>query len=305
MQDHVGEPGGVGRGLKGLDTESLRAIIQHNPDGILFTSPQGTILAANPAACTILRATEEEIIRRRGRGSFLDEHDPRWKAAAEALEVTGQCRAELPMIRADGALFMAHVSSCAFTSIHGAPRACLIFRDISETVALEYAQEHLVEDLEELVALDDLTAVRNRRGFALAGGDLLRVADRIGAVVHALFIDVNGLKHLNDEQGHDAGDSALVLVADVLRQTARSSDFVGRLGGDEFGVLLLGSGEHGAKTFIKRVETLLDERSRGEVTVSIGVAIRAPGSDLDLRELLRRADMRMYEARSLKREDAV
>lgn len=296
----MGGPQRAAPGLKGLDVESLEAVVAHNPEGILLTDGQGAILAANPAACAILGATEEEICRR-GTEGFLDRRDPHWRSVLKARAMTGRFRAELPMMRADGSSFVALIASNTFVLSGGRSRECVSFRDISDRAAFEQAQDQLVEELEELSGQDELTGLLNRRGFTVAGRQLLRVADRLGAVIHALFIDVDGLKRINDEQGHDAGDSALALVADVLRQTARSSDVIGRLGGDEFGVVLLGSGARGTETFIRRTADLLADRSHGAVTLSIGTADRPPGSGLDLRELLKMADMRMYEGRRLRR----
>src|SRR5205085_5407585 len=106
-----------------------------------------------------------------------------------------------------------------------------LLHDISERRRVE-------EELWELALVDDLTGLHNRRAFILLGEQAIKEAGRAGRPVIGLFVDVDGLKLINDTHGHAAGDHALRLVADALRATCRDSDIVGRLGGDEFAILL-------------------------------------------------------------------
>jgi PAS domain S-box-containing protein len=99
-------------------------------DAVLFAEPDGTILAANPAACDLLRMTEDEI-RGRGRQGIADPDDSRWQAAMAARAKDGTVRAELKMRRGDGTRFVADLSSTILTAAAGNPRICTIFRDIS------------------------------------------------------------------------------------------------------------------------------------------------------------------------------
>ncbi len=95
---------------------------------------------------------------------------------------------------------------------------------------------------EQEAVRDTLTGLANRRGLDLLGVPLLEGARRRGYVVHCLFVDVDGLKQVNDAGGHSAGDALLVAVADALRSVTRSSDVVVRWAGDEFCVVGLGTG---------------------------------------------------------------
>lgn len=102
---------------------------------------------------------------------------------------------------------------------------------------LEAARKRVVY-LEELADQDALVPVRNRRAFVRELSRMMGYVERYGTPHSILFFDINGMKAINDRYGHAAGDAALTHVARVLIDQVRESDLVGRLGGDEFGVLL-------------------------------------------------------------------
>jgi PAS domain S-box-containing protein len=110
---------------------SYAAVFEHSLDGILLTVPDGRTLAANPAACAILGATEEEICRL-GRPGVTDPNDPHWEVALEERRRTGSARAVLSMLRADGTAFAAELAMTSFVTSDGEPRGCVIFRDVTE-----------------------------------------------------------------------------------------------------------------------------------------------------------------------------
>ena len=150
----------------------------------------------------------------------------------------------------------------------------------------------------EVVALrDELTGLYNRRGwFVLAEHELER-ARRQGTRRVLLFVDLDGLKQVNDALGHREGDRAIADAARVLTATSRSSDVVGRLGGDEF-VLLLGEDgqSDGAR---RRLLDALAEHNAGsgagfELRLSVGAEVWFPDQACSLDELVRRADAEMY-----------
>lgn len=103
---------------------------------------------------------------------------------------------------------------------------------------LAEAQERM-GDLEKLADHDSLLDVYNRRAFARELERALAMMDRYAMQASLIFIDLNDLKKINDSMGHGAGDAALAHVAHVLTAHVRQTDAVGRLGGDEFGVLLM------------------------------------------------------------------
>ncbi|MFC5929734.1 EAL domain-containing protein [Cryobacterium melibiosiphilum] len=162
------------------------------------------------------------------------------------------------------------------------------------TVPLAYRQQIA----RRLARTDDLTGLLNRRAFrADAAGRL--VADRPHAL---LVLDLDRFKELNDSLGHEAGDHLLTAVGTQISTQLRSGDLVGRLGGDEFGILLAGASRERAIATAERLrhvvaEPMLLEGITLQTNVSIGIALY-PEQGSDLNQLMRKADMAMYRSKA-------
>ena len=162
---------------------------------------------------------------------------------------------------------------------------------------------HLIElqdELRRLATIDPLTGLANRRGFFALGEHMLLVAARTRCEVALLFIDTDGLKRVNDQQGHAAGDALLIEVADVIRETIRSSDVAGRIGGDEFCVLLVGDPTLDAERVVGRLRDGASAHNARpgrsySVSMSIGLTVLPAGRSVTLEELIDAADEGMYE----------
>ena len=102
---------------------------------------------------------------------------------------------------------------------------------------LQVAQTRL-KSLEQTADQDTLAPIANRRAFVRELSRMMSYAERYGAPASVLYFDVDGLKDINDTHGHAAGDAALLHVARILADNVRDTDTVGRLGGDEFGMIL-------------------------------------------------------------------
>jgi diguanylate cyclase (GGDEF)-like protein len=164
----------------------------------------------------------------------------------------------------------------------------------------------LQEELRQLATVDDLTGLANRRGFFALGEHQLLVAARTRAAVALLFVDVDGLKKVNDELGHSMGDLLLKEAAEVLRETIRESDLAGRIGGDEFCVLLIGDPDLDAARAVERVRATTAAHNvrpgrNFPVSLSIGLSAIPPGRSVTLEELIDAADEGMYEDKRGKR----
>ncbi len=151
----------------------------------------------------------------------------------------------------------------------------------------------------EISRTDALTGLHNRRGFCdLAEQELGRAA-RAGGELSAVYLDVDGFKAVNDEQGHPAGDRLLVDIARTLRGALRPYDLVARVGGDEFVAFLTGAGSAAGTAVAHRVACELDamcEREGWPVQFSLGVAtFLCPPPDVD--DVLSAADVLMYAAK--------
>jgi diguanylate cyclase (GGDEF)-like protein len=162
------------------------------------------------------------------------------------------------------------------------------------------------ERIENLAQVDALTGLFNQRMFDEVWQREHAKHVGEGGVYAVLMIDVDKLNEINDEFGHEAGNSVLTLVAQCLQRSIRNSDHAARYGGDEFAVLLPGAAAEVAEAVVKRVrhnvyKTTLDLRSRMiRCTVSIGVA-NYPKDGREIRELLSTADRLMYRDKELRR----
>lgn len=155
-----------------------------------------------------------------------------------------------------------------------------------------------VDQLDQLAHQDVLIGLPNRRGFMRQLEQLIARIDRYGDTAAMLFIDVDGLKLINDSCGHKAGDEALTFVADLLVRGVRSSDFVARIGGDEFAILLEHADEASAAETASRLVSQIAgcefcyEGTCLPLSVAIGFSLIAKGDTSD--EVIERADLAMY-----------
>jgi diguanylate cyclase len=170
-------------------------------------------------------------------------------------------------------------------------------RDVSERKAME-------EELQRLALVDELTGLRNRRGFLAVAEPLIQVAERNRRDMALVYIDVDNMKQINDRCGHGGGDKALVQVADVLRGTFRESDIIARLGGDEFCVLLPDN-DPVATVLIDRLEKRLRVPSADEsapvISLSVGVATYRWEEPCPIEALIDQADAAMYQMKNERR----
>jgi diguanylate cyclase (GGDEF)-like protein len=151
--------------------------------------------------------------------------------------------------------------------------------------------------------IDPLTGVLNRRGFTEAAERELDRARRYSRGLALAFIDVRGLKAVNDSEGHLAGDDLLRRAAGLLRDSARAHDVVGRLGGDELGLLLAEQSPDGAESVVQRIrDGVPAQRERAglqsEWDLTIGTAT-FPEDGETFEDLLDTADRRLYEQRGI------
>jgi diguanylate cyclase (GGDEF)-like protein len=150
--------------------------------------------------------------------------------------------------------------------------------------------------------IDPLTGIWNRRGFIVENDRLTQSMGSKTTKAAVLFLDLDNFKTVNDRYGHAVGDQVLQILAATTKSVIRSSDFVGRLGGEEFAVVLHGAPRDSAVTIAERIRLAFSEHAEvidGEyvaATVSIGLVLHE-GPILDLSELLWKADQALYRAK--------
>lgn len=189
---------------------------------------------------------------------------------------------------------------------------CLIFFNIvisnemkAELKQFKILQEEVVtleksnQELQTLIMEDELTGLRNRRGFfALAEQQIIK-ANQGKKEIITLFIDIDGMKWINDKHGHREGDHALKTAAMILRDIFKEPDVVARIGGDEFAVLSFKLSAHNMERLIdllhKKLKEFNDKNSKGyQLAMSVGIAVYQDNCS-SVEEMLNTADESMYE----------
>lgn len=158
----------------------------------------------------------------------------------------------------------------------------------------------------QLVTMDELTLLSNRRGFMAVGQHSLNLCARLDRPASMLFFDLDDFKVINDRFGHAEGDRALASFAALLMRTFRDSDVVGRLGGDEFVVLITNCTAADSRLTLVRLEAKVDAFNRDshrgyEIGFSVGEVTYDPNKHRSIDALLCDADALMYERKRRKR----
>ncbi|MEO7655403.1 MAG: GGDEF domain-containing protein [Sphingomicrobium sp.] len=159
-----------------------------------------------------------------------------------------------------------------------------------------------IEELDQLAHEDPLIALPNRRGFLRELERLIDRVQRYGATAAMLYVDLDGLKMINDSFGHPAGDEALIVVAALLTKGVRRSDIVARIGGDEFGILLESCDPARANETARRLTELIGDSGfnyQGDnLPLSVAIGVTMIGSGDTAADVMARADEEMYRAKA-------
>lgn len=172
--------------------------------------------------------------------------------------------------------------------------------------SLRYAVErHRAK--QRLSLLDELTGLHNRRGFVALAEQQLKLAQRSGRCCALYFLDVDGLKAVNDTLGHAEGDRMLRAAADVMRRAFRESDVLARIGGDEFAVLAPNLPPEPPQAVLARLARAIRVYNQAStnpwaLSISAGVARSDPGAEHTIEHLLSEADREMYGAKRSRRD---
>jgi diguanylate cyclase (GGDEF)-like protein len=170
---------------------------------------------------------------------------------------------------------------------------------------LGYILGRQADELRRLSTIDALTGLYNRRAFHARLREEWRRSRRYRAPLSLLLIDVDGLKQVNDDHGHDAGDRVLRGVAGAIKHTLRETDFGARWGGDEFAIVAPNTARTAAHRLGQRLLLYMKKRAQAEAaeaapTVSVGLAIldSAQQESKSIEWLMRTADQALYQAKA-------
>ncbi|WP_243359977.1 sensor domain-containing diguanylate cyclase [Fundidesulfovibrio terrae] len=175
--------------------------------------------------------------------------------------------------------------------------------DVTELKNTQTELERRIRELDILAYTDHLTGLANRRHFLARAQEEVGRSTRYGQPLVFLMLDIDSFKDVNDAHGHDAGDAVLTSLAETMRAELRATDLTGRLGGEEFGVLLIQTGFNEGLAIAERLRQAFEhiclESRLGALcfTVSIGLAV-FHGSEDSLEKLMKRADLALYKAKA-------
>jgi diguanylate cyclase (GGDEF)-like protein/PAS domain S-box-containing protein len=266
------------------------------PLGAALLDADGVVRAANAALGRLLGYAAEELTGV-GLAELAHPMDRERNEELVAEVVAGaavQAAAQTRLVHQSGRLSTVQLSLYRLSDRRGATEWILaVVEDLSGQRAAE-------DTLHRLSTTDELTGLFNRRGFQLLAELQWRIARRNHRHLLLLYVDVDGLKRVNDELGHAVGDELLVEAAGVLRGICRDSDVVARVGGDEFVVLAVEAEEASFAIFRQRLARAIRERSglpgrRYPLSMSVGAAHYGPDAPHTIEEMLAEADARMYE----------
>jgi two-component system cell cycle response regulator len=174
--------------------------------------------------------------------------------------------------------------------------------------AVRYAIERkkLMLELRNLSLLDDLTGLYNRRGFFTLAEQQIRSAERENNGLFFIVADLDRLKEINDTYGHEEGDLAIKDAANILKETFRDADVIGRIGGDEFAIVASEKNPASVKNITGRIENKIDSlgqktKRRYKLSISIGLAHSSPQTSCSIDKMLAEADKLMYREKKRKK----
>ena len=180
-------------------------------------------------------------------------------------------------------------------------RSELSERILRRAVIYSLERHEILENLYKTTIVDELTGLYNRRGLLTLGNQQVELAKRQNDDIFIFFLDLDGMKIINDTLGHEFGDKALVETSNVMHKSFRTTDILSRIGGDEF-VLGAVKAQYEfipfiidmVKDFVNQVN---EENNKFELSMSIGVSKVNLDAESPLEDAIRDADKKMYDAK--------
>lgn len=292
-----------------LESEAKYRTLFEAAQSAIFLIREDQFIDCNSHTLKIFGCKREQIIGKRpfdlSPPKQPDGRDSKEKAREKlkaALEGEAQL-IEWKHLRLDGTPFDAEVSLNR-TEIGGEFFVQAIVRDITDEKMAE-------EALKAMSLVDDLTGLYNRRGFLTLAGQEIKAAKRTRQKTYLIFVDLDGMKGINDTFGHLEGDQALIHTAGILKGSFREPDILARIGGDEF-VILAREGvlKTGPRLLMDRVLNNLNQHNEKNqaayhLSLSMGTVAYDPDHPISLETLLAQADSLMYQEKQRKKTEKI
>lgn len=309
-------PGSGAELVSPLAAEVFRQAVEVAPVPMIVARRDGSIAIANAAAVALFGFTASELtgepverlipeclhaIHRKHRDEYASNPETRPMGAGRDLKA----------VTRDGTQVPVEIGLSPVETTAGMVVICAILdltlrkKHEEELAGLAALLVEKNQELLELVATDSLTSLRSRRAFLDHLAGQLETAIRYSRPLSILILDIDHFKPYNDQFGHLAGDEVLRQFGHVLKETARRSDFVARLGGEEFGIVLPETDAAGARTIAERFRKAIEaatwpEReitaSVGAMTVTFDQSVPRPAAP-DISRLLSEADRALYASK--------
>ena len=282
----------------------MRRMLESIDEGVVAFDQRGRVIWSNPSCERITGYCEKQLCGKPiGMLYPTSQGVMALKGATEALKQNGYWRGEMPARTSQGHSYPQKLSLAQVRSGEGGLQeqsgyTVAVFSDITEEKKRE-------EHINYLANHDTLTRLPNRAAFSSAlDASIERAKRKPGTKVAVMFIDLDHFKKVNDTLGHAIGDKLLIEVAERLKDSLRHGDFISRLGGDEFTVIIENlKTAKDAETSAKKILENLSRNyaSLGEheirVTPSIGICLY-PDDAMDTQSLIKRSDQAMYQAKN-------
>jgi diguanylate cyclase (GGDEF)-like protein/PAS domain S-box-containing protein len=274
-------------------TENINVGVYRNTSG-----PKGRFIEANPAIVEMFGYKSKEDFFKLSVADLYQKPEERKKFNAKMLADGFVRNEELLLKRKDGTPIICSVSAVSIKDEAGKAK---YYDGIIENITdRKYAEE----DLKRLATIDPVTGLLNRGSGLRFLSRCLLSAKQQGTRLAICYLDVNGLKDINDNHGHLEGDEALRLVGGFIKKTIRKSDAVCRLGGDEFLIIFPQCSADQAFIIWKRISGKIAgfnkvKKKPYRISLSYGFAEYGPGRRITIDKLLSSADQEMYRQKHL------
>ena len=269
-----------------LERDKLSTLLMDSREGIVVTDPFGAVVLTNSAARDLLGKTEDTIISGGLKGLFGDVTVP----VAHIVEgsPTNTPSTKVPYRNQILSVQIAEVLTKNGKSVGTAA----IFKDVT-------AETKIQEDLKRLARTDNLTGLYNRRHFDEVSKIELSRSVRYHHPLSVLIIDIDHFKKVNDTHGHNVGDTVIKAISKLIQEAIREFDIACRCGGEEFVILLPNTPIQDGYAFSERLRKIVEAWHLGDlmVTVSIGLAASPPNPLTSVDDLVKAADLQLYQAK--------
>ena len=289
-----------------IDRDRLyKALLDDLFDGVYFADRERKIVYWNKGAEQISGFTREEVITRWCGDKILMHVNEEGKSLCDTdcpmqkvLQDGQPIEANVYLHHKEGYLVPVRVRVKPISEPNGEIVGAMeVFSDNTALIAAR----HRLNELQYFADRDALTGVGNRRFSEVTLSAALMNYQQNGVDFGLLFIDVDHFKNINDLYGHLVGDQILKLVTDTMRYSVRTSDYIGRWGGEEFVIVLYQIGEKQIQAVMEKLRSLVEKNTltteKGEVGVTISIGGTLVQSTDTLKTILERADELLYQSK--------